>query len=130
MHAHAYISLYPYYYRHMNQTIYLFNPYMIGLSMTRLLNDRYLQLLRGVEVSASEKPERPDLLLEQRVADIPQSVPSNISRLYFRHVNHTVDDLMTLMIDTYICCEMNICTIFPHINVYLFIPDIFILLMI
>ena len=26
---------------------------------------------------------------------------------YFRHGNHTVDDLMTLMIDTYICRKMN-----------------------
>ena len=39
IYMHAHISIYPYFYRHMNQTIYLFNPYMIELLMTRLLND-------------------------------------------------------------------------------------------
>ena len=50
---------------------------------------------------------------------------------YFRHGNYTVDDFMTIMIDTYICREINICIFYQHKNVYLFSPGmVFILLMI
>ena len=56
---HIYLS---YFYRHMNWIIHLFNLYMIELLMTRLLNDWYLQMPRGGEVSSSSYPERPHLL--------------------------------------------------------------------
>ena len=75
---HIYLS---YFYRHMNWIIHLFNQYMIELLTTRLLNDRYLPMPRVAEVSPSTYLLLPHLLHKRWVAELPQGVHSNISRL-------------------------------------------------